>query len=319
MSLKNLDLKKPEEQSEQSYKDRIYRFLSTKKSFGSITVLPVLLLLTLVFVFPILWALAASFHQIGTLDPVWEWVGLENYVTLVFEDQFFRYTLWLSVVFAVSSIAIQTIFGVLFAVLLNRDFPFKKGVLSVVFLPFLIPTALFSYGVIFMLESRGGVVNWFLVNIGLIEDTIGFLGHSDFALWTVVLANSWKYIAFVTIMVYARLQSIPEDHYEAARMFGANVWRQFWDVTLPNIKGVLFIVVLINGLWMFFKFDVIYIITSGGPASSTEISVVYAYKMAFESNNLGMATAMSVVLFLVVILVAIPYFYFAEPDKEVEV
>lgn len=300
------------------FKTRLYERLSDRKAMIALTILPVAFLYLLVLVFPVVWAIAGGFHEINTLSPEWQWIGLGNY-TSILTDSFFHYTLWLSFLFAAGSIAIQTVFGVTFALLLNSVVKFRKAASAVLFLPFLVPTAIVGFVLLWMGNSSWGIFNWILVDFGLVDSPVPWFGDTDLALPSIIVANSWKYIALVTIMVYARLQSIPPELYETARMMGATTWQSFRDITVPNIKGVVFIVTLLNGIWMFFKFDLIWILTQGGPGDATTISVVYAYREAFFSNDLGRAAAMSVLLFTIVIAGAIVYFRVFEPEQEVRV
>lgn len=296
--------------------DRFYEFLSRRSMMTGMTVLPVILLFTLILLFPIVWAIAASFHDIHAFDPTWHWVGLENFGTYL-RDELFRETLVISATFAAVSVLIHLIVGTAFALLLNHDFRFKKLTSAIIFLPFLIPTAILGFGIDYMMNSTFGVINWLLVDAGVIESTRGWFGNPDTALYMVALANSWKFYALVTIMVYARLQSIPDAHYETAKMMGANAWDRFRDVTLPNLKGVLFLVVLLDSIWMFFKFDIVWLLTGEGPSGSTRMSVIYAYEVGFQQSQLGDTAAISVILFVIVAVGAVLYFTALNPEEEV--
>lgn len=302
-------------------RQQLYELLSRRRVMLAFTVVPVVLLLTLLIVFPIAWAFVGSFFEINAFDPEWQWVGLANYRTTLLpfslEESLFWHSMWLSVVFAASSIAIHVIVGTAFALLLNKQFPFKKAVSALLFLPFLIPTAILGFGIQFMLNANFGVVNWMLVDVGVINATRGWLGDPDTSMATVVLTNSWKFYSLVTIMVYARLQAIPDSHYETARIMGANAWERFRDITLPNLRGVLFLVVLLDGVWMFFKFDIIWILTQGGSGREVYTSVIHAYEVGFQQLQLGHAAAISMLLFLVVGAGAIAYFVVLEPSREV--
>lgn len=298
-------------------RDRLYEFLSRRRVFIAFTVLPVIVLFVLILIFPILWAFGASFHSIHAFDPTWSWVGVDNYHRYLFDDSQFWHSLWLSASFAAVSVAIHVVVGTAVALLLNHTFPFKKFVSAVLFLPFLIPTAILGFGIGYMMNSTFGIVNWMLVNVGILESTRGWFGNSETALYVVAIVNSWKFYALVAIMVYARLQSIPRAHYETAKVMGANAWERFRDITLPNLKGVLFLVILLDSIWMFFKFDIIWILTQQGPGGSTRISVIYAYEVAFQRTSLGEAAAISVLLFLIVGMGALLYFYVLEPEEEV--
>ncbi|WP_394743156.1 carbohydrate ABC transporter permease [Natronococcus roseus] len=310
--------KHPRPVSEQSFKKRVYERLSGRKALIALTILPVVLIYLLVLVFPIVWAIAAGFHDINTISPEWHWSGLSNYASIL-TDSFFHYTLWLSFLFAAGSIVIQTVFGVVFALILNSTVKFQKVASAILFLPFLVPTAIVGFVLMWMGNSSYGIFNWILVDAGILDSPRAWFGNADLALPSIIVANSWKYIALVTIMVYARLQSVPSELYETARMMGASSWQMFRDITIPNIKGVVFIVTLLNGIWMFFKFDLIWILTEGGPGDATTISVIYAYEEAFQANALGRAAAMSVLLFIIVVVGAIIYFRVFEPEQEVRV
>jgi multiple sugar transport system permease protein len=302
-------------------RQRLYEFLSRRRVMVAFTVVPVVLLLLLIIAFPILWAFVGSFFEINAFNPAWRWVGVDNYVTTLLpvslSGSLFWQSVWLSVVFAASSVLIHVVVGTAFALLLNKEFRFKKAVSALVFLPFLIPTAILGFGIQFMLNANFGVVNWMLVDVGLIDSTRGWLGDPNTSMATVVLTNSWKFYSLVTIMVYARLQAIPRSHYETARTMGAGAWRQFRDITLPNLRGVLFLVVLLDGVWMLFKFDIIWILTRGGSGREVYISVIHAYTVAFRQLQLGHAAAISMLLFVIVGAAAIAYFVVLQPSREV--
>lgn len=302
-------------------RQRVYEFLSRRRIIAGFTVIPVATLLGLIIAFPIVWAFAGSFFEINAFNPEWRWIGLENYVGTLFpislSESLFWKSLWLSVVFAAASVTIHILVGTAFALLLNKRFRFKKIVSALVFLPFLIPTAILGFGIQFMLNANFGVVNWMLVDAGLITAPHEWLSNPETSMATVILTNSWKFYSLVTIMVYARLQAIPDSHYETAKMMGAGAWRRFRDITLPNLRGVLFLVVLLDGVWMFFKFDIIWILTKGGSGREVYISVIHAYNVAFQQLQLGHAAAISMLLFVIVGGAAITYFRVLQPSKEV--
>lgn len=302
-------------------RQRVYEFLSGRRVIAGFTIVPVVLLLLLIIAFPIAWAFVGSFFEINAFNPEWQWVGIDNYVETLLplsrDESLFWQSVWLSVVFAASSVTIHVVVGTAFALLLNKEFRFKKAVGALVFLPFLIPTAILGFGIKFMLNANFGVINWILVDLGMIGSTRGWLGDPNTSMATVVLTNSWKFYSLVTIMVYARLQAIPRSHYETARMMGAGAWRRFRDVTLPNLRGVLFLVVLLDGVWMLFKFDIIWILTRGGSGREVYISVIHAYTVAFQELQLGHAAAISMLLFVIVGAAAIVYFVVLQPSREV--
>lgn len=300
------------------YQQRVYELLSRKWIFVGLTVLPALLLFGFVNLLPMLWAFTGSFFSIGAFNPAWSWVGIENYLTVLKDGEFWA-SLRRSVIFAGGSVILQVIFGVGLAILLNRDFRFKRAARALALVPYIVPSAILAFIALWMGNARYGILNQVLVRLGLISEYAAWYGSTDLAMLSVILTSSWKFTIFVTIIVLARLQSIPESLYEAATMSGASRYRRFVDITLPNLRGVLFIVILLRGIWMFNKYDIIYVLTNGGPVGTTKIASIYAYRTAFAEYNLGQAAAVSSLLFLILLGAALIYFHFFEPSQEVRV
>lgn len=296
--------------------DAVYERLSNRSLMIVLTVAPVLLLLTFVLILPIAWAIRASFFEIPLFQPEWTWVGAEHYVTTLTDGEF-QASLWRSVIFAVGSVAIQLVAGIAIALVIAHEFPFNKGVRAVVLLPYLIPTALLGYLGLWMFNTNWGILNSILIRLGVVEFGVEWFGNPDTAMLVLMVATAWKYAIFVTILVLARLQSIPDGYYDAARVAGASRWERFRDITFPNLKGVIFIVVLLRGVWMFNKYDIISVMTSGGPGNATKTAPIYAYQVAFGDYQLGQSAAVSVVLFTILIGAAVIYFRVFEPESEV--
>jgi multiple sugar transport system permease protein len=298
------------------YRDAIYRFLSRRRVLAAITILPALSLFTFITLGPIVWAIAAGFFEIPVFVPQWEFVLFRNYTELLSEPEFWA-SMWRSVVFAGGSTAFQLVAGVGIALLVNRSFRFVSVVQTIVILPYMIPTAVLGFVALWMGNAQWGVINRLLIDAGLLDGPFSWFGNHSTAMLAVILTSSWKFTIFVTIMVLARLQSIPDDHYEAARVAGANTYQAFRDITLPNLRSVVFIVLLLRGVWMFNKFDIVYILTAGGPGDATRTAPIYAYELGFGLTRLGKAAAMSTLLFVVLASVAIVYFRVLEPAREV--
>lgn len=302
-------------------RERIEDFLSREYVLAALTVVPAASLFVLIVMLPIVWAFIAAFYHIPAFSPNWEWAGLENFAILASDGKFWD-SLGRNLIFAGGTAFLNTMLGVGVALLLNREFRFKRFALPIGLLPYLIPTAFLGYFALWMSNQQWGVLNQLLLLFGIItEDNLiaWFTGNGRLAMISLVLTHSWKYSIFVTILVLARLQSIPNDLYESAEMCGASKIQQFRDITLPNLKAVLFITILLRGVWNFNKFDIIWILTRGGPGETTTTLPVYAYQEAFLFSRLGVASAVSVVLFTVLSVVAIIYFRVAQPSKEVRV
>lgn len=296
--------------------DAIYERLSNRSLMIALTVVPVLILLTFVLILPIIWAIRASLYQIPLFQQDWAWVGLDHYTSSLSSPAFWG-SIWRSVIFAVGAVAIQLVAGIGIALVIAREFPFNKGIRAIVLLPYLIPTALLGYLGLWMFDTNWGVLNSILVQAGIVEAGIAWFGNSDTAMLLLMIATAWKYAIFVTILVLARLQSIPDGYYDAARVAGASRWQKFRDITLPNLKGVIFIVVLLRGVWMFNKYDIISVMTNGGPGDATQTAPIYAYEVAFGNYQLGQSAAVSVLLFGILIVAAVIYFRVLEPESEV--
>jgi multiple sugar transport system permease protein len=283
-----------------------------------VTVVPAILMVTFLSLIPALWAVWASFHNIPLFSQEWQWVGLQNYVEILNGPKFWD-SLGKSIIFAGGSVALQTTTGTALALLVNKSFRFSRLVRAVILLPYLIPTVVLGFIALWMLDSQSGIINLLLVDLGIFDSPIPWFGSTELAMPALIITNSWKFTIFVTIFVLARLQSINEGFYEAAEMAGATTYQQFRDITWPNIKGVLLVVVLLRGIFMMNKFDIIWVLTKGGPGSVTTTAPVYSYQMAFDITRLGKSAAISVLLFVVIFFGAIIYFYVFSPEQEVRV
>ncbi|EMA08220.1 carbohydrate ABC transporter permease [Haloferax denitrificans] len=297
-------------------RDEAFEFLSKKKVLAALTILPPMLLFTFVNLVPIVGVIGASFFSINAFSNEWQWIGVANFETLLSSDSFYD-ALSRSVVYAGGSVVIQVVFGTTLALLLNRSFKFVNIARTFAILPYLIPNAVIGFMALWMLNSQWGIVNQLAVQIGLIQGYVSFFGSQESAMLAAILTSSWKDSIFVTVMVLARLQAIPESFYEAAKMSGATAYQRFRDITLPNLKGVFFIVLLLRAVWMFNTFDYIWVLTQGGPRGATTTAPIYAYNVAFGTSRLGIAAAVSTVLFLVLLVAAVLYFRIFEPSEEV--
>jgi multiple sugar transport system permease protein len=293
-------------------------FLSKTRVLAILTVGPALLLFLIINLLPIGWAVAASFHQIASLSPEWEWIYLANFSSLVYNPEFYD-SVMKGLIFAGGSVVVQTVAGTALALLLNKRFRFDKFARAIGLMPYLIPTAVLGFITLWMTNSQWGIINQGLVSLGIVDEFPGWFSNQDIVMISVVLASSWKYMTFVTMMILARLQGIPEGYYEAAKTSGASAYQAFRDITLPNLKNVLFIVILLRFIWMFNKFDIIWVLTKGGPDEATRTAVIYAYKEAFQLGSLGSAGAVSTVLFALLGMAAIVYFVVFNPSEEVRV
>ena len=238
---------------------------------------------------------------------------------MILEEPDLWAALWRSVVFTIGAVLLQVALGLAAALLLNRAFRGQTFVRSIFVLPYLLPTIVVALVFQWLLNQEYGVVNQLLLQSGLLTRPINFLGGLDTAMWSVIATSGWQYGSFATLLILARLQAIPPRLYEAAKVSGAGPLRCFWDVTLPNLRTTLLLVALLRGIWMFNKFDTIWLMTHGGPLKATETLPLYAYRLAFEDFDFGMAAAACTVMFAVLVAGAALYFKLFDPSREVEV
>ena len=247
--------------------------------------------------YPMATVLLLSFQQYQLMDPLnTPFIGLSHYGAML-EDAYFWRSLWNSIVWVGLSVFCQFGLGFLLAVLLNSTSFWGKGIYqAIVFTPWAISGFLIAIMWAWMLNGEFGVVNDLLIRSGLIDQKIGFLSRSDTALLSCVLANIWFGITFFAIMLYAALQAIPPSLYEAADMDGASSWQVFKAVTVPMVKSTIVVTVLLRSIWIFNWADLIWVMTKGGPAGSSQTLALYVFQKAFLGLDFGYASALGVAL-----------------------
>jgi len=229
------------------------------------------------------------------------YVGLENYTTLLQDDEFWH-SMGVTLYYVLLNIPFQTVFAVLIAVLMDR---FVKGLFfrSVILIPWLIPNVVVGLLWLWMLDPSLGIANQFLEAIGLPRQP--FFGSVDQALPTIAAANIWRHMGYTALLVFAGLQTIPKDVYEAGAIDGASETRMFFSITLPLLRPVLIFVLVTTVVGSFQIFDTIAVTTAGGPVDATRVIYWYIYEHAFNRLNFGYATAASMVLFVLLVTVSL--------------
>ncbi|WP_334508674.1 carbohydrate ABC transporter permease [Bradyrhizobium sp. AZCC 1693] len=269
--------------------------------------LPAMLLLAGLTLYPVLYGVWLSLHHKHSFFPQQSWAGLENYWFLLADPEFSE-SVWRGVVYSVSTIALQIIIGVGAALVLNQYFPGRSLVRGIVLFPYVIPTVVAVILWKWLLNNQFGLVNYGMVKLGLTDEPINWMGHT-YIMTSLILISVWQFFPFVVLAVLARLQTIPTELYEAACVDGAGALSRFFHVTLPQLASVLFIVVLLRTIWMFTKFDTVWLMTQGGGAEKYIRTLpVYAYLRAFHYYEAGTGAAASVVMFLLLVVFAAVYF-----------
>jgi multiple sugar transport system permease protein len=283
---------------------RFRELLDHERFLGPAFVTPALLLLLLLVAYPFVMALyfALSNAQIGRPS---HWVGFQNFIAL-WESDSFRQTFQNAFVFTGIAVAIKVVLGITLALILNEHLWFKRMMRGAVLLPWVIPTALSTLGWWWMFNSLYSVVNWSGIALGVMDPPgPNWLGQKYYAMAAVVAVNVWRGLPFFAITILAGLVSIPKELYEAAEADGADAGARFWNITLPLLKPVLAVVVLFSTIFTFSDFNIVYVLTHGGPINSTHLFATLSRQIGLESGQIGQGAAISLYLFPVLVFVVL--------------
>ena len=232
-------------------------------------------------------------------------IGLDNFVSLL-RNELFIQTVKNSFTFTISAVTLKAVFGLLLALLLNKDLKFKRLIRGCVLLPWVMPVALSALGWKWMYDSLYSVITWtlnrFVLLVGMPPLEINWLGQAKLAMASVIVVNTWIGLPFFAITLLAGLQGIPEELYEAAEVDGATPWHKFFHVTLPMLRPVLAIVILFSTIFTFADFNTVYILTQGGPMNYTHLFATLANMLAFQTLDLGRGAAVSLFMFPLLML-----------------
>jgi len=270
--------------------------LDHERFLGPAFVTPALLLITLLVAYPFCMAVyfALSNSYIGRPS---HFIGFRNFVQL-WDSDAFRQTFQNGFVFTGAAVAIKLVLGITLALLLNQQLWFKRLIRGSVLLPWVIPTALSTLGWWWMFNSLYSVVNWTGIALGIMDPPgPNWLGQKYYAMSAVIAVNVWRGLPFFAITILAGLVAIPKEMYEAAEADGAGAMRRFWYITLPMLKPVLAIVVLFSTIFTFSDFNIVYVLTHGGPINSTHLFATLSRQIGLESGQIGTGAAISLYLF----------------------
>lgn len=295
-----------------NYREQKYLFM---------TLAPTLIYLVLFAIYPLIYALTLSIYGGGGEGGHHIFIGLQNYINVVKEKEFLS-NLKHSLQFCFFVVLLQNIFGMGYALLLNTDIiknKYKNILRGIQFLPWLLPDAVVACIWLAMFLSTAGFINTVLRNLGLYNLSQNWLGQRNTALLAIVLAESWAWYAFFSISYLAAMQNIPKSLYEASVIDGANKVQIFYYITLPLLKPIILTTSIIQFIWLFRYFDLIWIMTRGGPAKATETVATQIYKYTFFYYKLGEASALGGIGCIVMLIGVIIYLYFykkAEKSRE---
>jgi ABC-type sugar transport system permease subunit len=271
-------------------------------------VLPALGSVALIALFPLAWTVWESLH-IHDLRMPWRgqpFVGLGNYLEL-FGDTRFWAALGNTAIFVTGSVTLELILGMILALALNRTYRARGLLRALVFLPWAIPTVVTGLIWRFMFEGHTGAVNALLLSTGVLEEPLDWFVGAKTAWIPIILADVWKTTPFVALLLLAGLQTIDTNLYAAARIDGASAWQQFLYITLPLLKPALLVALIFRTLDAFRVFDLIFVMTGGGPGTATEPMALYTFTMLLQHLRFGLGAALSTVVFLVTFVLALIY------------
>ncbi len=235
-----------------------------------------------------------------------EFIGLENYVT-IFHDEVFRKAMGNTLTFTVACLLFQFLIGFLLALLFNKNFTFSKIVRGLTMIPWMMPMTVTALMFKFMFSTDVGIINYILKTAGLIKENVEWLTTPSTAMIAVVVANVWIGIPFNTILISTGLTTIPQELYESASVDGANAWQRLTRITLPLLRPTIESVLVLGFIYTFKVYDLVYVMTEGGPVNSTHLLSTYSYKLSFDMFQYSKGSAVANVLFVILLLVGILY------------
>lgn len=289
---------------------------------GYLTIAPVLLVYLIAWVIPVIFAVYASLYDIPLTSRDWEFVWLRNYRTIVGMEAFYL-SLWRGLIFATGSTIIQVGVGIWLALLLHRfnekGWTGTRFYATLAFMTFLVPTIVLVILVLFMFDLFVGVLHVFGSQVlGLWPYRTYIVMRRGIGMPLLILVNSWKYAGFVALFTLAQRRSIPQVYYDAAKSFGATTWQMFRDVTFPRIRGVVALLALFRFVFTFNQYDIVQMLTQGGPGSETTTLPMLTYGVTFGLGAYGLGNALAIVMFVVLFAASLVYFVVVRPSEEVK-
>ncbi len=288
--------------------------MSNDRKVGLLLLVPLVLLVVGLTVYPILQVIQLAFHQQSLYSREAVFVGLDNFDAVMSHEGFTR-SVKNTFVFTFGSLALQMALGLPIALLLNREFPLRTPIRGVMLFSYLVPYVVAAMTWKFMFSDATGILNYWIRTSGLPIPASPF-GSLDWAMFGVILVNSWKNFPFMVIVFLAQLQTIDRQLYEAASVDGATTWQKFYKITLPSLVPIMLVVGMLRTIWNFNNFEVVFLLTQGGPIGRTETLPLYIYRFVFGDFSLGRGAALAVIVFFVLLIMSVIYWRLYERTQE---
>ena len=280
-----------------------WRPLESERNLAWLLLLPTMVLLGLFIAYPFMRGLLLSVTDTRVGVPG-DFVGLDNFRRLA-SDPIFHAVVWNTCWYTFVTTIFKLALGLWLALLLNRSFRFKAFTRAFILLPFIIPTVLSTFAWKWMFDPTFSVLNWMLYQTGIIRTAINWLGDGDLAMLSIIIVNIWRGVPFFAISLLAGLQTISPDLNEAAAIDGARPWQRFWYITWPLLLPVTMVVMLFSVIQTFADFQIVYVMTGGGPANATHLFATYAYQLGVGTGLLSQGAAVSLAMFPILLLIVI--------------
>jgi multiple sugar transport system permease protein len=285
----------------------------TDTQFAILLVLPALMLLVVIILYPLLNSMYLGFFDKSLVYPGQEFVGLKNIKSVLNGD--FLLILTNTLIFTFWATILPFLIGFGVALLLNSAIR-GRGILRGAFLlPWLVPSVIVSFLWLWIFNANYGVLNGALRSLGIIESNINFLSSTSMAMFAVIIAKTWQTFPWMAIMILAGLQTIPRDLIEAAAIDGASKLKTFTNVTIPHLRGIISITLLLSFIWNFQHLETIYVMTQGGPAKATTTFAIAVYQTGFQAFDLGKAGAIGILWMMLLSIIVIIYLRYGMDDE----
>ena len=280
-------------------------------------IIPGMTFLLVFLIFPIGYNIMISFKDLTAMNLLGEqkFVGLQNYITIL-KDKLFFLSLKNSVVFTGVCLIFQFIIGLLLALFFNQKFPGRNILRSLILMAWMIPLVITGTLFKWMFAGEYGIINHFLLWVGIIDQPVQWVSNASTSLYSTIIANIWIGIPFNMVILLAALQSLPEELYEAAKVDGAGRIRRFFSITLPLLKPTMFILIMLGIIYTFKVFDIILIMTGGGPVHSSTVLPFYAYERAFTDFNFSLGATVTTIMLILLILVSSVYLWMVRKEEQ---
>jgi multiple sugar transport system permease protein len=286
----------------------VERALDNEQVLGYLLVAPVVLLLLGLVAYPFIISVSMALTD-RTIGNPGRFIGLLNMQRL-WQDSIYQQTVHNTLIYTAGATAIKLVAGFGLALLINERFRFRQAVRSAVLLPWIVPAALGTMAWLWIFAPSFSVLNWILIHLGLIKTGLPWLVDTNLALFSVILVNAWRGIPFFGITLLAGLQAIPQELYEATAIDGAGKLGRFRYVTLPLMRPILLITLVLSIIWTFSDFQTVYALTGGGPINSTHLLATLSYQVGIASGRIGEGAAISLTMLPpLLVLVAVQIYY----------